>query len=474
MGTELPKVEIEEHTTPYPPPFRWLKRSLWTAGIVLVLLIVLRLWWGWYADRQMQKEMEAIRARGEPIEWKDFDQPDIPDSENAAWYLQQAAKDAQNFNVIEHSYSQAWWANTPLERIAPMVANEQAMIEDIRQAQNCHKICWNSAPSINQRFLVNLGSQRDVVFILNALAAVRHRQGNDAEAAELLHYSIFFANAMHQNNPPTLVSHLVGIGLEALINRDTLQFTYGLNPSGSSSDLGNRLSQLVVDLTNERQYAKAGRDAWITERVFVLSNPNGSQPMRAPAKSDFVVSPLFILDEIRILKYLDALSVASSQSTWPIARRYIPKQDWADQNEFINAVSHALSSSFGNSLEDVIKRHFEILAERRAAVLALAMVLYRSDHGGNWPASLNELAPKYIPAIPIDPLSPVASTFIYKRDGASGPIIYSVGENGIDDGGSERNQDPHYPWNVAEHWIALDAVFHFTYQAPATKPNRSP
>ena len=50
------------------------------------------------------------------------------------------------------------------------------------------------------------------------------------------------------------------------------------------------------------------------------------------------------------------------------------------------------------------------------AAVALAIRLYRADHGGAWPASLGELVPAYLPAIPIDPLASNGSPLHYVQD----------------------------------------------------------
>ncbi|MGI8978685.1 MAG: hypothetical protein ACR2FY_05635 [Pirellulaceae bacterium] len=61
----------------------------------------------------------------------------------------------------------------------------------------------------------------------------------------------------------------------------------------------------------------------------------------------------------------------------------------------------------------------------------LALELYRREHG-QWPLGLQDLAPKYLTAIPADPFS--RSTLIYRRQDESF-LLYSVGPDGRDNGG---------------------------------------
>jgi hypothetical protein len=75
------------------------------------------------------------------------------------------------------------------------------------------------------------------------------------------------------------------------------------------------------------------------------------------------------------------------------------------------------------------------VANRRLAATALAVMLYRADHGGAFPQTLDDLVPQYLPAVPVDPLAVRGATIGYVADGER-PRIYSVGDNGVDNGGT--------------------------------------
>jgi ABC-type transport system involved in multi-copper enzyme maturation permease subunit len=65
-------------------------------------------------------------------------------------------------------------------------------------------------------------------------------------------------------------------------------------------------------------------------------------------------------------------------------------------------------------------------------IVALAAERYRRQHG-TWPASLSDLVPALLPALPIDPLDGQPLRYRRLRDGV---VIYSVGPDGIDNGGN--------------------------------------
>src|SRR5262249_900936 len=76
--------------------------------------------------------------------------------------------------------------------------------------------------------------------------------------------------------------------------------------------------------------------------------------------------------------------------------------------------------------------------QQRNLRLAVALAAYRAAPG-RYPAKLDDLAPKYLAAVPDDLFS--AKALIYRPD-AKGFLLYSVGVNGQDDGGQTYGDDP--------------------------------
>ena len=74
---------------------------------------------------------------------------------------------------------------------------------------------------------------------------------------------------------------------------------------------------------------------------------------------------------------------------------------------------------------------------RDTCVLAVALATYRAEKG-QYPARLPALAPDYIKTVPSDLCS--GKPFVYRLRG-NGFLLYSVGENMIDDGGRDRKAD---------------------------------
>jgi len=78
-------------------------------------------------------------------------------------------------------------------------------------------------------------------------------------------------------------------------------------------------------------------------------------------------------------------------------------------------------------------------AEVRSAETAMAVERFRLI-AGEWPATLDQLVPEYIRAIPEDPFAPGHPLRMALGDQRL--IIYSVGPNQQDDGGDLKGMEP--------------------------------
>ena len=125
-----------------------------------------------------------------------------------------------------------------------------------------------------------------------------------------------------------------------------------------------------------------------------------------------------------------------------------------------------------------LQTEWRSIAERRATAIVLAISLYRVDHQQHWPASLAELVPTYLPAVPDDP---------FQKDGT--PIGYIIRKNALPDGSDrpllyfDLNEKPEtaklpatptFGWNGAgPQWRDLSRWYMpGTQNSPQQTPNR--
>jgi hypothetical protein len=92
-----------------------------------------------------------------------------------------------------------------------------------------------------------------------------------------------------------------------------------------------------------------------------------------------------------------------------------------------------MESELGMANYKIIELNFRALSDDRAALLLLASRLHAARHG-KLPDTPQELVPSLLDRIPIDPFADNDQPFHYRLDPA-GPTVWSVGNNGTDEGG---------------------------------------
>jgi hypothetical protein len=81
----------------------------------------------------------------------------------------------------------------------------------------------------------------------------------------------------------------------------------------------------------------------------------------------------------------------------------------------------------------------DVTVQRERLVhVGLALAIYQKEKG-TYPATLAELAPKYIPAVPDDLFT--GKPMVYRKND-DGYLLYSVGPNGVDEEGRDEKSEP--------------------------------
>jgi hypothetical protein len=180
-----------------------------------------------------------------------------------------------------------------------------------------------------------------------------------------------------------------------------------------SHDLERMLSwgvQMLADVSGMVGYRRGSRDG-------------GAFP---PPFMDSVTGPLFRRDVVRSLTLLNEIADAAGDST--ISRIHHLEMLNSEYGRGAFWRTTPLIAQFSLS---GVRRIAQADAEIRSAGAALAVERYRSTTGKT-PASLSDLVPAYIETIPLDPFGDRPLRYVVDLAGYS---VYSVGENGQDDGG---------------------------------------
>jgi hypothetical protein len=131
-------------------------------------------------------------------------------------------------------------------------------------------------------------------------------------------------------------------------------------------------------------------------------------------------------------RFLHGMNRAVEIAKLPLEQQYPLYREWRRRKGDVENVGGALT--LGGWREDILFRDHALL---RCALAAVAAERYRREHG-DWPQAVADLVPGYLPAVPLDPFD--GQPLRYRRTD-SGAVIYSVGEDGRDDGG-ERTPPP--------------------------------
>jgi hypothetical protein len=124
-------------------------------------------------------------------------------------------------------------------------------------------------------------------------------------------------------------------------------------------------------------------------------------------------------------KYLQDMAemIAAARGVWP---------GLIDEIEAVEPQKKEADNKGGMTIVELALMTGEALARARVATCVVAVARYQRDNGKP-PASLEELVPNYIDAIPQDPFT--GAKLVYKHDEAS-YMIYSAGRNRSDDAGA--------------------------------------
>ena len=462
------------------PPARFigLIRRAATFGLAILAILALRLWWGHVADGELRHLADAAHARGEPFFPEDFDPQPVPDSENAGLSLRHAA-DAivieafKLMDVMDDSTFEDPPTEANVRALDAVVAANQKTLDLARKARFQTKADWQ----IRARTPVLttypprdfLGGQRLVANVTGWAALREHAHGNDREAVERLR-DLVHQSQMVDRAAPRIVCNLVSIGIAEMATNHIGRIAPDLSVGGptptreGSPATRQQVRELIAALMDEKEFFTGVERAWYGERMVdfdaVLHLGDGT---RDPLRQFWAIKPMFDLDGVRILRQQTQTARAAIAPNFPAARAASPVAEIGDRSELWR-LSRELSNIIIPSTNRALLQEFRVLTDRRAAATILAIRLYRLDHAGKYPPSLQELVPNYLPTAPADPMAAGGKALRYKPD-AIPPVIYSVGEDGIDNGGTSLPDDtPHgYRWNQP------DAVYPLARQPAATQ-----
>jgi hypothetical protein len=450
----MPTPTADAPDVPTPARFWWLKRIV-VAGVVwLIVLCVLRWGWGWEADRRLAAVIADAKVRGEPVLEEDFRPPVVPEGENAAELLMTAAQSL--------SLQPAFHRLSSVDEFDDIPATEMSVIEQAvsangrslalaRQASTRPAASWpppSREPSsrrwrIDQRYLADL---------LYWSAMYRLETHDDNEALSIAKDLLRQADAVG-HHPNQIIDRVISVVMEAkacnVINR--LSRPPRAGSAAMHEDVREEAREIISLLLRDDYYHRCDVTAIYAMRKQLIETGRDVDDYLPETVDRMVLRPMYVLDVVRAAEKNGEVARGSEAPSFP-ASWHAPGNEPYEPYLFresrpLNRLSHPPSPA----------AFYKAAVRRRAAAAKLAIRMYRDDHEGRLPPRLEDLVPDYLPAVPRDAMAASNRPLAY-RPNAKPPMIYGVGDDGIDHGGVESS------------WKGSDQVFYL--DAPPPKPPR--
>ena len=417
---------------------------VFVSGMILVVLLVGGLLaivaWQAAAARRVARLKAEISARGEPVSAKELDGwyvlPEGRQDCTAEWLAamgaltsQEFGLDAKDLPVVGTGPEGIPTAGEPWEQLA---AVENVLTKYQDAIRRLHAAAERGGAA---RYPTNLGagvtapldhiqSLRQGARVLTLEAHVRAHRGDPAGATRSIRTMIALATSLR--NEPTIVSHLVRIAISGMatdVCRKTL-------PAVEFSD--RALQQLSTDL-QQSDLPDGLYRAMVGERAIGIS------AFQDPGMLGGSLPTAFLLnrnDDLSLYLELMNEAVAATQGQAKSGLGGVNIRFLLQTRTGIGRLRYPVTQMLLPALEAVQVANMRGQVDGAATATAIAIERYRRKTG-TLPARLDQLAPEYLPEVPVDLFDGQPLRYVVREQQY---LLYSVGQNRVDDGGQDDQQ----------------------------------
>jgi hypothetical protein len=401
--------------------------ALGIIGLLVVLIVLLMM----AQKGSVERQLEALRAQGHPTSFTELaEQHQLPDDvENAAdVYLEAFAAfrgPADSANTLCAGQAQLPAAGAPLpETIAlateQFLTDNQECLEWLRQAGGIERCRYDWDYVQGMPFL---SSMKHCAQLLGAAIVSRGHQDDTAAVIAYLEDELHLIRSLQ--NEPGLISYLVRVACTALSVRALEQTLSAASFTDEQlAEMSRMLTEaaLMLDLTQ----------TMVSERCFMIEYIRDPSKLGRGGTGALRIPGLGGLGLADILDYMADCVAASELAPPERVVRFRQIRDELEDLSFLHMVVKIMAPALGRvaELDLRCKAHLDL------ARSALAIERYRLATG-KVPEQLEELVPQYLDAAPLDPFD--GQPIRYRRSDA-GYRLYSITEDGQDDGGLSRDE----------------------------------
>ncbi|MBA7694982.1 hypothetical protein ES703_103599 [subsurface metagenome] len=429
------------------------RRKLKISHILIALLIIIVAGFALFRlslKSKLRAKLDAISAAGYPVTCAELDD----------WYaIPESAENAAYTFTDSFSYYRKWEkekrkllpiigeAELPL-RTEPLAEDTKVLIaEYLADNQQALELLHKGAAIEHCRYPVDLSKGFAVLLPdlsdirtgakLLQLEAALHADNAEAElAARSITSSFGLARSLSKE--PILVSQLVRIACQALA---VSALEHAINKTEFTDEQLVNLSRTLAnaeDLSGMTRAFAGERCAGVSifkapaSNIVTLLDETGNRPL-----------PLGVL-AISLYRFagladMDAIMYVNLMEGYIEAAQLPPHKRQSASDAVVAKIGtipkiHILLRMIMPALGRVTTIDVRVIAQLRTARVGFAIERYRLA-SGRLPDALSELVPAYLEAVPKDPFDD--KELRYKKLD-TGFVVYSIGEDGNDDGGKER------------------------------------
>jgi hypothetical protein len=469
MSTTTPP---ELHEPAAPPARQWRWFGWWFYVVVLViapfaliLTAAVTVWLYWQlgdmrAAGEVRAEVARIQARGEPVTLYDLDQyhrvpegkKDITATWVAAFALYDGTQyfaDCQPLPIVGTGSELELMAAVPNSQLAAaeafLVKHDavvQATLAAGREEGECRLptifhlggTAGGSPHLMQSRSLGRLMSLRVRVSVV---------RGNLDTAIESIEASLAAARALE--NQLTVAEYMCR---RDLIRRALVDIEFLLNRAELTDEQLDRLERnvnsfdthqsLTTALLGERGVAY--RQRFHSPSPLAMPPPSPTATAADPMAGSELIRPADCLFFLEIIEQQIAASRQplrqAVETTNQIHERTFPYKDARAIPEIVRFQQSFKLLPLGSA---PIYGRARLEARRELMLAAIAAKRYRMAHG-EYPATWELLTPEFLPSVPSDPIDGQPLRLVVEKEGL---LLYSVGADGVDDGGQDPQEIDH-------------------------------
>ncbi len=405
-------------------------------------IVALRLAWGLEASHRLAAEQAAMRSQGIAVTPTELPDPSkIPPDQDAVRPFVQAQSDfklGDDDNKLVNMFDKTVGIDrldrvtfTPdeISNLRRIWSEHQDVITDLDRSQTLSQCAWpndyHDYFGIPSQYSIAAGNTPAKWLCEKSIidAADHH----DADALRNLRRAVNIGRITRAQ--PMFISWLVAgaIEMDAIRTFERLEPALDWNNPAVIQEARSLLQEL------QQFDGSSFLHAWSPEIAFLDYEVGKQREIAA-----WWLRPLWDDDEARGLQKYAANLPAARAASFPEFKSRLVVFPAAPETEFSQVLllfskDEDLSDNYGLL---VFLRAVDI----KAGECLLAARLSNHDHG-RFPMAVAEMVPQYLPRLPADPFDPGGKPLRYRLD-PGGPTVWSVGENGVDDGAKFSPRSP--------------------------------